>query len=207
MQPHPQAVMAGIGDVVPALFIIIALISGLLNFLKEKKNAAEAEDLRRRKRERKRGGQPDDELSAFLNEVGAAETTAPPPSQRRRKRPSQRDRAQQRRQQREQAQEENDQSRRRPGKSGVAERHLETSEMGTVSSRHVESSVESRHLESQVADQHLFEVEGEEDAGAAAAERSSEPHPLVELLGKREGMRNAIILNEILQPPPSLRKK
>lgn len=206
MQPQPQAVMAGIGDVVPALFIIIALISGFLNFLKEKKNAAEAEDLRRRKRERKQG-QPDDELSAFLNEVGASETTTPPSSQRRRKRPSQRDRAQQRRQQREQAQEENDQSRRRPGKSGVAERHLETSEMGTVSSRHVESSVESRHLESQVADQHLFEVEVEEDAGAAAAERSSEPHPLVELLGKPEGMRNAIILNEILQPPPSLRKK
>lgn len=205
MQPQPQALMAGIGDVVPALFIIIALISGFLNFLKEKKNTAEAEDLRRRKRERKQN-QPDDELSAFLNDVGASETTTRP-QQRRRKRPSQRDRAQQRQQQREEAQAETERSRRRPGKSGVAERHLDTSDLGTVSSRHVESSVESRHLESQVAGQHLFEAEDDDDAGAAAAGRSSGAHPLVKLLRKPEGIRNAIILNEILQPPPSLRKK
>ena len=206
MQPQPQAVMAGIGDVVPALFIIIALISGFLNFLKEKKNTAEAEDLRQRKRERKQN-QPDDELSAFLDEVGASETTSAP-QQRRRKRPSQRDRARHRRQQREEARAETERPRRRPGKSGVAERHLETSELGTVSSRHVESSVESRHLESQVADQHLFDVE-KENAGATTAattESSSESHPLLGLLGKPEGMRNAILLNEILQRPSSLRK-
>ncbi len=202
MQPQPQAVMAGIGDVAPALFIIIALITGFLNFLKEKKNTAEAEDLRRRKRERKQD-QPNDELSVFLNEVGASETKAPP-SQRRRKRPSQRDRAQQRRQQREEAEEEQ-QTRSRPGTSGVADRHLETSEMGTVSSRHVQSSVESRHLESHVADQHLYEVE--EDAGAAAAERGAKPHPLIGLLARPEGVRNAIVLNEIFQPPVSMRKK
>ena len=72
----------------------------------------------------------------------------------------------------------------------------------------MESSVESRHLESQVADQHLFEVE-EENSGATTATTgtSSQAHPLVELLSKPEGMRNAIIVNEILQRPRSLRNK
>lgn len=199
MQPQPQAVMAGIGDVVPVLFIIIALISGFLNFLKEKKNAAEAEDLRRRKRERKQN-RPDDELSAFLEEVGATGATERP-KPRRRKRSSQRDRAQQRRQQREKAQQEQD----RPSKSSVADRHLETSPLGQVSSRHVESAVEHRHLQSQVADQHLYEQE--DSAGIGNLSTETRVHPIAKLLSSPDGIRNAIIINEILQPPLSLRNR
>lgn len=200
MQPQPQALMAGIGDIVPALFIIVALITGFLNFLKEKKNAAEAEAMRRRKRER--NDPQADELSQFLSEVGATETAKPP--QRRRKRSSQRDRAEARRRQREENSQSKQPSRKSPASSSsVATRHLETEELSRVQGRHVQSNVENRHLESQIANQHLYET----DSNSEDSPQSASRHPIAKLFADLAGVRNAILLNEILQPPVSRRKR
>ena len=202
MQPEPQVLTAGIGDVVPILFIAIALITGFLNFLKEKKNAAEAQDMRRRKGAR--GNQRDDELAQFLDEVATSDTKPQPRKRQQRKRPTQRDRSQQRQKRREQNMQSEERPRRSPAKSSsVASRHLETEELSQVSDRHVTSSVESRHLESKVAEQHLYETDG----GATAATEESKIHPIAVLLARPGGIRDAIMLNEVLQPPLSRRGK
>jgi hypothetical protein len=202
MQPEPQVLTAGIGDVVPILFIAIALITGFLNFLKEKKNAAEAQDMRRRKGAR--GNQRDDELAQFLDEVATSDTKPQPRKRQQRKRPTQRDRSQQRQKRREQNMQSEERPRRSPAKSSsVASRHLETEELSQVSDRHVTSSVESRHLESKVAEQHLYETDGV----ATAATEESKIHPIAVLLARPGGIRDAIMLNEVLQPPLSRRGK
>jgi hypothetical protein len=202
MQPEPQVLTAGIGDVVPILFIAIALITGFLNFLKEKKNAAEAQDMRRRKGAR--GNQRDDELAQFLDEVATSDTKPQPRKRQQRKRPTQRDRSQQRQKRREQNMQSEERPRRSPAKSSsVASRHLETEELSQVSDRHVTSSVESRYLESKVAEQHLYETDGV----ATAATEESKIHPIAVLLARPGGIRDAIMLNEVLQPPLSRRGK
>lgn len=200
MQPQPQILTAGIGDVVPILFIVIALISGFLNFLKERKNAGEAQDMRRRKRERK--NERDDELSQFLDEVATSDTK--PQQRQKRKRPTQRDRSQQRQKRREQTMQSEERLRRSPAKSSsVASRHLDTEEFSQVRDRHVQSSVENRHLESQVSEQHLYES----DESSQTATPTATKHPIAQMLARPSGIRDAIILNEILQPPLSRRSR
>lgn len=202
MQPEPQVLTAGIGDVVPILFIAIALITGFLNFLKEKKNAAEVQDMRRRKRER--NPDQDDELAQFLDEVATSETKPKPRRPQGRKRPTQRARSQERQRRRQQTTETEQQPQRRSGNStSVASRHLETEELSQVRDRHVQSSVESRHLESNVASQHLFESD---ETPSEASKAKSSRHPIAQLLARPGGIRDAILLNELLQPPVSRRK-
>jgi hypothetical protein len=207
MQPEPQILTAGMGDVVPILFIAIALITGLLNFLKEKKNTAEAQDLRRRKGVR--GNQRDDELAQFLDEVATSDTKPQPRKRQQRKRPTQRDRSQKRQKRREQNMQSEERPRRSPTKSSsVASQHLETEELSQIRDRHVASSVESRHLESDVSEQHLYEQHlYETDEAGAAAPPKSQQHPIVVLLTRPGGIRDAIMLNEVLQPPLSRRGK
>ncbi|MDA0588694.1 MAG: hypothetical protein O2820_13065 [Planctomycetota bacterium] len=199
MQPEPQMMTAGIGDVVPILFIVIALISGFLNFMKEKKTAEEVQDMRRRKRPPK--NERDDELAQFLDEVATTDTK--PKQRQRRKRPTQRDRSQERQKRRD----ENKQSEERPHRSptrssSVASRHLDTEEFSQVRDRHVESSVENRHLESQVSEQHLYET----DEAATAETPATRQHRIAVLLKRPGGIRDAIMLNEVLQPPLSRRR-
>lgn len=189
------------GKIIPILFVVIAIVSGILNFIKEKKHAEEVEQMRERKK-RQRDQAPNDELAQFLNEVSASGDG--PQRRRRRKRPSQRDRAEERRRQREQAEAEEQSSRRRSRrKSGVVDRHLDTEELSSVRDQHLESKVESRHLESSVADQHLFEV----DEGDLHLEEEVATHPIAEMLSQPGGIRNAILINEILQPSVSRRKR
>lgn len=200
MQPEPQMMTAGIGDVVPILFIVIALISGFLNFMKERKNADEVQDMRRRKRESK--NERDDELAQFLDEVATTDNT--PKQRQRRKRPTQRDRSQERQKRREQSMQSGERPHRSPARSSsVASRRLDTEEFSQVRDRHVESSVENRHLQSQVSEQHLYET----DEVGAAEPPKSQRHPIVVLLNRPGGIRDAIMMNEVLQPPLSRRRK
>jgi len=208
MQPEPQIVTADLGNVVTGLFIIVAIASGIRNFLKERGNAQQMQHMRKRQKQDRKLAK-NDELSQFLNEVGA---TGKPSTPQKRKRPSQRQQADKRRKQRmsrgtRQAQKPQDT--RRPRKSqaessGVGDRHLNTDDLGSVREHHLESKVKDRHLESEVADQHLFEDDVTPLQQSSGQKQNV--HPVAALLSEPVGIRNAILLNEILQPPLSLRK-
>ena len=208
MQSEPQIVTAGLGDVVPALFIVIAIVSGIRNFLKERANAQQVQQMRKRKRQGRELEQ-NDELSQFLNEVGTSGKQSKP---QKRKRPTQRQHAEERRRrrtargQRQRPKSQGRKSRRQsqPESSSISDRHLETDDLGSVREHHLESTVKDRHLESDVADRHLFD---DIDQQQQSSGRQQSPHPIAKLLSEPTGVRNAILLNEILQPPLSRRKQ
>jgi hypothetical protein len=207
MPPEPQIVTAAFapGEIFPYVFIIIALISGIRNFLKERGNAQQIQEMRKTRKQDQGLGR-NDEISQFLNDVGTTKKKSPP---QRKKRSSQRQQAQKRRTRREAIR---DQPTRNDGharksqaeSSRVSDRHLNTEDLGSVREHHLESTVKDRHLESEVADQHLFDDNGQSQQ---VTKQQRDLHPVAALLREPSGICNAILLNEILQPPLSRRKR
>lgn len=200
------AILAAPGDFLPVLFVLIAIASGIINFVKERRAAAE------------RGGAKADvweddgnanqelqsEIDAFLQEVSPSEFEEARPAQRgnaqeqrRRRRKSSDEEAERRRRVRARREHEKRQAKRDNKRQPVRKRHLDTSDLSEVSSRHevanrhVDSSVEDRHLEANLDDSPV-----DQPVVTANAGRS-----VTELLRRPGGFRDAILLNEILGPP------
>jgi len=235
---------AGLGDVLPAVFVVIAIISGIMNYVKEKKATQEAQQ-RRGKPKANRSESLQNEIDSFLREVKdgtPVETLEPqgearprpmrqPQSnrpagdrqqqagrqqqsgqarqqrqqQQRRRPPQDQPQGQRppRRRQRDQEQEPR-QSERDPQEVPVAARHLASSELSGVRSRHVQSDVSQRHIDSDVSHSHLPTGKL---TGTPVALATRQASPLAVILAQTGGVRNAIILNEILSPPVSLRSR
>ena len=192
---------AGPGEFLPILFVLIAIASGIINFVKERRAAADRDMVNAG------GGNADRELlteiDAFLEEVSPSdfEETRPPrqrnPQQQRRRRNNSDEEAERRRQVRARREHEKRQAETDRNRKSVGNRQLETSNLSEVSSRH---EVANRHVDSSVEDRHLdANLDGptvERPAPNATAGSS-----VTELLRSPGGIRDAILLSEILGPP------
>ena len=193
---------AGVGDVLPVLFVLIAIASGIINFFREKGGAAQqAQQQQRRRPAGGRDDEIDSEIEMFLEEVTGPDDRERRP-QRKRPRRSQRDRPKRKRPQREPGPE---QPARR---ESIANRHMEVAELSSVSQRHVESNVGQRHMRTSVEERHL--IPGVESAAAEAKSRSTSTgrkSPIIGMFQTAGGVQTAIVLNEILSPPPGRRNR
>lgn len=203
-----QPVLAGNDGMVAIITILIMAASGVVNYMKEKR----AEAKRRQELEQGTLG-PDgerlqSEIDQFLSEV---ENAAKGKSTRKQQeaheltdadvidtRPAKRQRS------------DNLQGQTEAQRRAVAERHLQQSNVGQVSKRHVQSQVREHHLRSDVEKKHLTP---ERDLGLTGVPKDSMASsakavsPLAAMLRSPDGIRTAILLNEILSPPVSRRRK
>ena len=201
------AILAGPGDFLPVIFVLIAIASGIINFVKERKAAAgraegNPRDWQARGDEDR---QLQSEIDAFLQEVSpdnSGQTRSPrqgSSQQRQRRKAASEEEAERRRRVRARREQERHQLEAEQRRQSLRTRHLETTE---VSSRHVESSVEDRHLSANF-----------DNAPARSRRKSSLDDPIgkpavstqassvVALLRQPEGIRNAVLLSEIIGPP------
>lgn len=200
------AILAGPGDFLPVIFVLIAIASGIINFIKERKAAAEREGVNAGGW---KGGNANPELQseidAFLEEVSPDRSDSPrrprrsESHQRRRKKVVSDEEAERRRKlraRRERDRRQKDSGRRR---QTVGSRKPDTQKLDGVSSRHVESSVENRHLQPHILDSSTSDFLSENQARPIEASR------IVSMLQQPDGIRNAILLGEILGPPVAQR--
>ncbi|MHC4876831.1 MAG: hypothetical protein ACYTGL_10060 [Planctomycetota bacterium] len=204
----PVLLAFDVGEVLWVLFVIVAIISGFINKMKEKKAADEV--ARRRVQAggaRRNQGQLQDEISQFLEELGAAEPKPAPRPQPQRKRPKPQRQSQSRPKPRSRRESEEPQTADRRRSQSTRQKPGDH-ELGSVRSRHVESSVEERHLGSHVGEhrpgtiaEEVLELADSQTAAVAAARLP----PVAQLLARQDGLANAVMLNEILSPPVSRR--
>jgi hypothetical protein len=206
------AILAGPGDFLPVLFVLIAIASGIINFVKERKAAAEREvgnagggNVRANV-----DGELQSEIDAFLEEVSpddfeevkpARQSTARQSTagQQRRRKSNSDEEAERRRRVRARREHERQQAAEDSQRQSVRQRHLETSELSEVSGRH---AVANRQVDSTVEDRHLEDnIDGPSQASASLAAMTDDSNPVAELLRTPSGIRNAILLSEILGPP------
>jgi hypothetical protein len=200
------AILAGPGEFLPILFVLIAIASGIINFVKERRAAVDRDGVLA-------GGLEGDgnanqelqsEIDAFLQEVSPGEFEEARPSRqrnpqqkRRRRRNNSDEEAERRRQVRARREHEKRQSETDSKRQSIRKRHLETSDLSDVSSRH---EVANRHVDSSVEDRHLEDhIDGSSDAQPVS--RATAGSSVTELLRRPGGFRDAILLNEILGPP------
>lgn len=207
------------GDGLGAVIVVLIMVaSGVINYLKERR----AEANRKRQLEEESSGYSNDqlrgEIDKFLSEVEQAnrgqsstrqetalELTDADVIDERPNRKAATKRAAQQAQQRKQQQQLEQEEKRQ----AVSQRHLKDSKLGKVGQRQVSSQVRDHHLQSQVEGKHL---NPEADLGtggvstAAASASLDSAHPLAALLSSADGVRNAVILNEVLGPPLCRRK-
>ena len=205
----PIGLFADVGDVLPVIFVLIAIASGIVNFFKERR-AADQLKPRMRNDADAVDSELQSEIDAFLEEVSTGKADSPRPA-----RPAQ---VEQRRRQARSSQEEERRRRIRArrererrereaakARESLESRHLEASDIGKVSQRHVPSAVEDRHLESVIAIESTQESAAESAVSEPAARAAAAQIPA--LLQQPGGIRNAIVLNEILSPPVSRRPR
>lgn len=193
------AILAGPGDFLPVIFVLIAIASGIVNFIKERKAAAEREGM---KAGGWQSGNADRELRSeidvFLQEVSpddAAESRPSRSQQQRRRQAISDEEAERRRELRARRERERRQRKARQQRQSTSKRKTGTGDLDGVSSRHVESSVENRHLQPHIAspaDNDILSQRGSQDQEASR---------ISALLHQPDGIRNAILLSEILGPP------
>jgi len=208
-------ILAGPGEFLPVLFVLIAIASGIVNFVKERR-AAEAGNAGRGNAGRGNAGRGNannelqSEIDAFLQEVSPGELEELPPSkqkrarqQRRRKRASSDEKSERRRRVRARREHEKRQAAKDQKRQDVKQRHLETSDLGDVSNRH---EVANRHVDSSVENRHLEDhIDGPSQTTAPRATGVAGNSSVANLLRQPDGIRDAIMLNEILGPPVARR--
>lgn len=202
----PVLLAADISDVLWVLFVLVAMVSGIINKFKENKAA---DEMRQQRAQRRVQGREDvqDEISQFLEELGSGT-----PAQQQRPR---RNRGGQRREAAG-SRDQSESSARQRSRSGQGRKRQER-DVGSVKDRHVQSSVQDRHVQSSVHDRHLDSDVGDHqlgtlgepvveisDADVNTMAAAGLP-PVAQLLASRKGIANAIVLNEILSPPVSRR--
>ncbi|MBI1311479.1 hypothetical protein GC176_09240 [bacterium] len=208
----PVLLAFDIGEVLWVLFVIVAMISGIINKMKEGK-AAEA-----RQQRRAQGGPPrareqlQDEISQFLEELNTGNPVpSPRPQQQRptRERARSSQQPQRGRKRRQSGQESATANASDQGRTPSTRRNGLEHEISTMKQRHVQSEVHERHLQSNVGEHQpgrLAESMAEAGASQAAVIAAVGLPPVAQLLTRRDGLANAIVLNEILSPPVSRRR-
>ncbi len=201
-------ILAGPGDFLPVLFVLIAIASGIINFVKGRHATAEREV-----GNAGRGNANNElqsEIDAFLQEVSPndlEESPLPrqnrPQEQRRRRRASSDEKAERRRRVRARREHEKRQAAEDQKRQTVKQRHLETSDLGDVSNRH---EVANRHVDNAVENRHFEDhIDGPSQATAPRATGAAGNSSVANLLQEPSGIRDAIMLIEILGPPVARR--
>lgn len=200
------AILAAAGDFLPILFVLIAIASGIINFVKERRAAAgkvdfESDDFAGRG---DANSELQSEIDAFLKEVSPSDFEEATPArqssagkQRRRRKNNSNEEAERRRQVRARREHEKRQAETDRNRTSVSKRHLETSDLSEVRSRH---EVANRHVDSSVEDRHL-EPHIDSSTEALSVSIASNGNSVTQLLRSPGGIRNAVLLNEILGPP------
>lgn len=198
----PLILAAGPGDVITVAIFLIAAISGLMNFIKDRRAATNRQFEDRPKQNRPRTREEEElqsEIEAFLTEVSSSGNAG-------RSRPEQQTqpRPQGQKQRRKKKAPEAAKPESADAQKSVSQRHLPAGNLGGVGQRHMGSSVQDRHIDSSVAGQHLqpgsaFNASGPQPAKATAG--------FAAMLSQAGGVRNAIILSEVLGPPVAKRKR
>lgn len=202
----PLILAAGPGDVITVAIFLIAAISGLMNFIKDRRAAAnrQFEDQPKQNRPRTREEEElQSEIEAFLTEVSSSGPSSSSGSGTRSRTPQQSPpRPQGQKQRRKKA--ATPKPERTDAQQDVAQRQLPAGNLGGVGQRHMENSVQNRHIDSSVAGQQL--------QPGSAFNASAQPAPkatagFAAMLSQAGGVRNAIILSEVLGPPVAKRKR
>jgi hypothetical protein len=223
--------LAAIGDVAAAIFIVFAIVSAIVNFFKEKNAQADVEERQKHRSE----NQPDSqsEIESFLDEIGASQPSTDMNEQRQHeiKEQQQSQREELRRRQQQRRQQLQEQQRRRQaaqeqqsGQLGQRRRESRpeptyqepvvltesdfideepTRRVEPVSERHIDSAVSHRHVNSEVGERHMESAVAE--THKLASKRKRAESPIHRLLSNKRSLRNAIVINEILMPPKTLR--
>jgi hypothetical protein len=200
-------ILAGPGEFLPVIFVLYIIARGIINFIKEQKQSEQV--IMARRGDSDVDPEPQSEIDAFLEEVSPGDSDVSrrsrqsDPQQRRRKRTgASEEEAERRRRVRARREHEKRQREEEQSRQTLRKRHLETSELGEVSDRHVESSVEDRHLQAHIdglpvnklREHSIVEVP---TADIAALDATS----VAVMLQTSGGVRNAILLSEIVGPP------
>ena len=196
-------ILAGAGEVLPVLFVLIAIASGIINFVKERKAAVDREAGNAGRGNPNRELQS--EIDAFLQEVSDDSESARPARQSntqrpRRQRPNSDEEAERRRRARARRERTRKQAAiEKQKRESVRDRNLDTSDLSEVSSRH---EVANRHVDSKVEDRHLEDhIDGPSQAMPVHTAEAATSTSVTALLKRPDGIRDAILLNEILGPP------
>ena len=208
-------ILAGPGEFLPVIFVVYVIARGIVNYIKEQKQSEQ--DIMARRGDSYVDPELQSEVDAFLEEVSPTDSTdstdsrrsrqSDPPQRRRRKAASDEE-AERRRRVRARREHEKRQQEEEQSRQSLRKRHLETSDLGEVSDRHVESSVEDRHLERQIDGLPANKL-GE----AAILKKPSvaivalDATSVAAMLQQEGGIRNAILLSEIVGPPLSSRPR
>lgn len=204
------------GEIATMVVVGIAIISGIYNFITERIAAAKLKE----QQQANGGGRKKDklrtEVDSFLDEISSSQSST---AQSRRKSAEltfddlMEDSDQQRPQspppQRKKTQTTRAQTAQPQKNKPVSQRHLQNSDIGQVRQRHVESHVADSHLQSHVGQGHLSTSL---DRSAAPASVSSDgvsagAAAVALLMSNPQSIRDAIVMNEILSPPLSRRRK
>ena len=210
---------AGDGGLATVIIVGIAIISGIYNFITERIAAAKLKE----QQAANGGGRKNDklrtEVDSFLDEISNSPSSTP---QRRRKpteltfddlmEESVPQRPARTRPQPKSESQPKSQSNKPPKNKPVAQRHLQNSDIGQVRQRHVESHVAESHLKSQVGQGHLatsLNMSGTTGAATAVSVdvKSAGAVAVALLLSNPQSVRDAIVMNEILSPPLSRRRR
>lgn len=207
---------AGDGGVVTAIVVGIAVISGIYNFITERIAAAKLKEQQMANGGGRRQDKLRTEVDSFLDEISSSQSSTP---QSRRKPaeltfddlmeepvPQRSTRPQATRPQ---PQSNKSQAAQPQKNKPVTQRHLQNSDIGQVRQRHVESHVADSHLRSQVGQGHMAT---QLDSTSAAAGVTVDVQSLgaaavASMLCNPQGIRDAIVMNEILSPPLSRRRR
>ncbi len=212
------------GGIATLIFVAIAIISGIYNFITERIAAAKLKE----QQAANGGGRRDDklrtEVDSFLDEISSSQPSKST-SQSRRK-PAEvtfeelmEDAAPQRPTRTQPQSNKKATSRAQPAQpqksKPVSQRHLQSSDIGQMRQRHVESHVAESHLQSHVGQSHLttsFDSTGtagtaEEATSVSRDFQSAGAAAVALLLSSPQSVRDAIVMNEILSPPVSRRRR
>ncbi|MDA1162502.1 MAG: hypothetical protein O3B13_05345 [Planctomycetota bacterium] len=201
----------GAGDFLPIIFVVIAIISGLVNFIKERRAGEQVNAGMRGDANIDQGLQS--EIDSFLQELSPGDSNAsrsPRQSgtqpQRRRKRASSPEEVERKRRVRARREHDRLEDEVAKNRMSLSKRHLETNDLSEVSHRHVRSAVGGRHLEPQIHD--LMEQSPKPTPTPNISPETSFVTGSVHALLRQPGsIRNAVLLTEILGPPIARRRR
>jgi len=204
--PLPLILAAGIDNVFTVAILLIAAIGGLMNFIKERRAAVNRQFEDRPKQNRPRTREEEQlqsEIEVFLSEVSSSGSSSSQSGRSRAEQQTQ-PRPQGQKQRRKKKTPEAAKPESAEAQRSVSQRHLPAGNLGGVGQRQMGSSVQDRHIDSSVAGQQLHAGSAFNASGPQAARATA---GFATMLNQAGGVRNAIILSEVLGPPIAKRKR
>lgn len=200
--------------IITIIILVISFLSWLFSQIKENQDK-QANKQVKGKNPPKRPVELSEEIEAFLQEISGNQPQ--PARQKKKKPPVTKSRPPQRKQPPKKPKPEYkpipaDQS--RSFETNISKRHLESKNLGSDLTQHVSSYLDQdvkTHVETHISRQIGASVSshlGQFSKNISGSGRqSSETHPIVDMFKDQESVAKAIVLNEILSPPLSQRKK